>query len=94
MGGAPREAPRPLPAVLQGAEMITVEVNGASPARGKLLRELQLRSTTGASAVGIERAAGPIVNPGPDEELREGDCVLLLGRRPHQETAVLLVRLE
>jgi K+/H+ antiporter YhaU regulatory subunit KhtT len=29
--------------------------------------------------VGIEREGHPIVNPGPDEELRAGDRVLLIG---------------
>ena len=45
----------------------------------KLIRELQLRTLTGASAVGIERDGTSVINPGPDEELQVGDRVLLLG---------------
>ena len=50
-----------------------------SPVASKLIRELELRTRTGASVVGIERNGENIVNPGPDEELRVGDKLLLLG---------------
>ena len=46
---------------------------------GQLIRELQLRSVTGASIVAIERNGKSIINPGPDTELMVGDQVLLLG---------------
>ncbi|HMP91085.1 MAG TPA: cation:proton antiporter [Kiritimatiellia bacterium] len=49
------------------------------PLAGKLIRELQLRTTTGASIIALERDGAPIVNPGPDIELLAGDEVLLLG---------------
>ena len=46
----------------------------------KMIRELELRSRTGASIVGIERRDGTkIINPGPDEELQAEDQALLLG---------------
>ena len=34
----------------------------------------------GASIVGIQRPDASIVNPGPEDEIRAGDKVLLLGR--------------
>ena len=40
---------------------------------------MQLRTLTGASVVGIDREGASLVNPGADEELREGDRLLLLG---------------
>lgn len=49
------------------------------PHDGKLIRELQLRTLTGASIVALERAGETIVNPGPDEEIAAGDKLLLLG---------------
>jgi CPA2 family monovalent cation:H+ antiporter-2 len=52
----------------------------------KLIRELALRTTTGASVVGIERAGKAIINPGPDEELLPGDQILIIGS-PAQLTA-------
>jgi len=57
----------------------TVVVGAGSPAAGKLIRELALRSRTGASIVGMERGGTNLINPGPDEELHAGDQVLLLG---------------
>lgn len=70
---------RALPALLRDADLQCVTLDAASPASGKLIRELALRTRCGASVVGIERAGVPIVNPGPDEELQSGDVVLLLG---------------
>jgi CPA2 family monovalent cation:H+ antiporter-2 len=90
----PPELPPPpsrvLPTVLNGADLETVQIGAASPANGKLIRELELRSRTGASAVGIERNGASIVNPGPDEEIQAGDKVLLLGSRAQLEAAVAL----
>jgi len=46
---------------------------------GKLIRELQLRTETGASIVALERDGKPTINPGPDTELYAGDELLLIG---------------
>ncbi len=72
-------APVTLPSLLREANLDTVNVAADSPAVGRLIRELELRTRTGASIVGIERTGGSIINPGPDEELQSGDQVLLLG---------------
>jgi len=74
----PVEDKRPMPPLLRDAELDTFTVP-AGPAAGKLIRELQLRTQTGASIVAIERAGRNMVNPSPDEELQVGDSVLLLG---------------
>jgi CPA2 family monovalent cation:H+ antiporter-2 len=78
---------RPIPAMLEDAELETFTLMEGSPAIGKLIRELKLRTKTGASIVGIERQGNSIVNPGPDEELKAGDQVLLLGTEEHLKTA-------
>jgi CPA2 family monovalent cation:H+ antiporter-2 len=65
--------------LLREADLETVSIREGSPAAGKLIRELALRTKSGASVVGIERAGQPLINPGPDEELLPGDQVLLLG---------------
>jgi CPA2 family monovalent cation:H+ antiporter-2 len=78
----PRVEPPPaLPALLRDADLETLTLSAASPAVGKLIREIELRSKTGASIVGIERGGTSLVNPGPDEELQPGDQILLLGTR-------------
>lgn len=78
---APRHAPAPaaLPSLLREADLESVTITAGSPAAGKLIRELELRTRTGASIVGIERNGTNLINPGPDEELQSGDQVLLLG---------------
>jgi len=78
---------RPIPSMLEEAELETITLGDDSPANGKLIRELKLRTKTGASIVGLERNGASIVNPGPDEELKPGDRVLLLGTEEHLESA-------
>jgi CPA2 family monovalent cation:H+ antiporter-2 len=77
----PRPGPLPvaLPSLLREADLETITLPAASPLLGKLIRELALRTHTGASIVGIERGGASIINPGPDEELQAGDQILMLG---------------
>lgn len=85
---APRHDQTPaLPSLLREADLETVTITAGSPAAGKLIRELQLRTQTGASIVGIERNGVNIINPGPDEEIQAGDQVLLLGNRAQLDAA-------
>jgi CPA2 family monovalent cation:H+ antiporter-2 len=81
-----------LPSMLREANLETIALMPDSPAVGKLIRELQLRTQTGASIVGIERAGGNLINPGPDEELQPGDQVLLLGNRAQLQAARAALR--
>lgn len=86
---APRLAPvtAPLPSLLREADLEAVTLGADSPGVGKLIRELALRTRTGASIVGIERGGTNIINPGADEELQVGDQVLLLGTRDQLNAA-------
>ncbi len=68
-----------LPDILAEAKLEILPVAPNSPVAGKLIRELQLRTRTGATVVGIQRKGASIVNPGPDEELTGADEVLILG---------------
>lgn len=79
--------PAALAGLLKEAEIVPITVVGGAPCQGKLIRELALRTETGASIVAIERAGTNLVNPGPDEELLVGDQVLLLGRRSQLDAA-------
>ncbi len=75
----PQPAAGAMPPLLREANLETVHLPANSTAVGKLIRELGLRSRTGASIVGIERNGDSLINPGPDEELQPGDQILLLG---------------
>ncbi len=81
-------APTALPSILREADLESVTLAAGSVLSGKLIRELQLRTQTGATIVIIERITGNIINPGPDEELRAGDHILLLGTRMQLDTAM------
>jgi CPA2 family monovalent cation:H+ antiporter-2 len=72
---------------LREAHLERVTIGSKSLAVGKRVRELQLRSETGASIVGIERNGVSLINPGPDEELQTGDQVSLLGTRAQLASA-------
>jgi CPA2 family monovalent cation:H+ antiporter-2 len=65
--------------LLREAQLDTITVSPTSTAAGKVIAELKLRTLTGASIVGIERAGENVINPGIDEEIKAGDSVLLIG---------------
>ena len=76
-----------LPAMMRDAQIATIRIGKAAGVAGKLIGELRLRTNTGASIVGIQRGAESIINPGPDEELRADDEVLLLGSETQLDAA-------
>ena len=80
-------APAALPAMMRDAQLATIRIAESAGVAGKLIGELRLRTVTGASIVGIQRDAGNIINPGPDEEVRGGDEILLLGSQAHLDSA-------
>jgi CPA2 family monovalent cation:H+ antiporter-2 len=81
--------PKPMPVMLKDAELRTVVATGWVD--GKLIRELELRAKSGATIVAVERTGKTKVNPGPDEELKAGDVILLLGDEDHLEIATKLL---
>lgn len=78
--------------MLREADLEVVAIPAESEAAGRLIRELELRTRTGASIVGIERNGANILNPGADEEIQEGDQLLLLGTRAHLDAARALLK--
>jgi hypothetical protein len=93
LSGEPPAVPeRPSMALLfKEARLETVAVRAGSPASGKLIWELALRSQTGATIAAIGRDSGNIISPGPDEELAAGDQVLILGNEDQVKAARLLI---
>ncbi len=83
----PQSPPAALQSLFREADVETVILSAGSPATGKLIREIELRTRTGASIVGIERDGLNIINPSADEELQAGDQVLLLGNRTQLDAA-------
>jgi len=73
------EEVKPMPELLDQAELETMEIPAGAAVIQRKLRDIPLRAQTGASIVAIERAGQRLINPGPDEVLCVGDRVLLLG---------------
>jgi CPA2 family monovalent cation:H+ antiporter-2 len=84
----PRPAPAPAATtLLREAHLEIIPIGRDSSAAGKLIRELELRTRTGASIIGIDRNRSNLINPGPDEEVQAGDQILLLGTSPQIRSA-------
>jgi CPA2 family monovalent cation:H+ antiporter-2 len=64
---------------LEAAVTQTYMLGDASPARGRTLRELDLRARSGATIVAVTRAGKPIASPPPDLVLEPGDVLVLVG---------------
>ncbi len=89
-----RELPPPKPKsvpVMIGAlldkdlEAVTIREN--SPATGRAIQELQIRTQTGATVVSIERRGDVLLNPDSSVRLEAGDRVLLMGSADQTEAA-------
>lgn len=81
--GAPRIAERfaDLTKEVPGLASGQVEVRSASPYADRPLGSTQARSRTGASIVAIVRGEHVIASPGPEEVLRAGDVLVVIGTR-------------
>lgn len=74
----PPPAPNP-PSLLDQAKLITVAIPPGAAAVGRQIREMELRTRTGSTAVAIRRGAETIISPEPELEFHAGDEVLLIG---------------
>jgi CPA2 family monovalent cation:H+ antiporter-2 len=79
----PRSPPPPaapvVPSLLENARLVTVILRPGTRAVGRQIRELELRTRTGATAVAVRRGSETIVSPEPELEFRPQDEVLLIG---------------
>ena len=73
------ESDKPMPSLLENAELLSVRITPQSPALGKQIREMELRTRTGSTAVAIKRGSETFISPEPDFEFQLDDQVLLIG---------------
>jgi CPA2 family monovalent cation:H+ antiporter-2 len=85
---APSASPDGLPRVLQHLPVSTHRVDAAHWASGRTMSELDLRARTDATALAIHRDGRYITPVSPDEGVRPGDVLYLVG----DESDILLAR--
>jgi CPA2 family monovalent cation:H+ antiporter-2 len=73
------EIHKPMPPLLEHAELLTLHLQPNWPCVGKTITDLKLRTLTGASVVVVRRGKESIVNPNPDVRFEDQDQLLLLG---------------
>ncbi len=73
---------------LAGASTETLIVEPDSPAVGKTIGELKLRSRTGASVIAAVRDGRTEINPGPQLKIQADDVLVLLGSPEQIDRAV------
>jgi len=68
-----------------------VEVGAGSPANGRTLQDLELRSRTGVTVIAVRRGDEVLPNPAADLTLADGDVLVLLGTAAKTTTALALL---
>jgi len=82
-----RSAPRLHPHASRLVEMAACRLAEESPAVGRSIGQLRIRSATGATVIGIRRGGLTIPNPGPDHVLAAGDEVSVVGTAEQKAAA-------
>ena len=80
-----------MPYLFREAKLSSVEILRGSLSAGQTVRQLGIRSRTGATIIGIRRGEDMITNPPLEEVLIPGDKVLLLGLHGQIEAAIKLL---
>jgi TrkA domain protein len=68
-------------AVIGGLLIDWVTLDDSSPGAGKTIAELEIRIRTRMTVAAILRDQTPIIAPEPDESLRAGDRLVIVGRQ-------------
>ena len=79
-----RSAPRIHHRAAHGMQPRACRVPPGSPAVGRSIGDLRLRSATGATVVGIRHDGRLVTNPGPDYRFAAGDEVTVVGTSDQQ----------
>lgn len=94
--GAPRMAHRfaDLSHEVPGLSSARVTVRQGSPYDGRPLGETRARTLTGCSIVAVVRDSDVVPGPGPDEVLRQGDVLVVVGSEAGLEKFSALLSVE
>ncbi len=76
---------------LDAASTESIAVESASPTVGKTLGELNIRGTSGATVIAIQRGGETKISPGAKYRLSTGDTLVLLGSPEEIDRAVAII---
>jgi CPA2 family monovalent cation:H+ antiporter-2 len=85
---APRAMLQSLPEAIQQMPISTYRLDEGKWAIGRSLTEINLRASTGASILALQRGASYLTALSPDERLQEGDVLYMVG----DDSDILLAR--
>jgi CPA2 family monovalent cation:H+ antiporter-2 len=85
---APRAMLQSLPEAIQQMPISTYRLDEGKWAVGRSLTEINLRASTGASILALQRGASYLTSLSPDERLQEGDVLYIVG----DDSDILLAR--
>ena len=77
--------------IFSEAHLVDTVIATQSPAANKMIRDLNLRATSGVIIIGLEREGNMAVSPAADEVLMPGDRIYMLGTGPQLEKARHLI---
>ena len=77
--------------IISDIETETYLIKERTPAAGRSIRELQIRSTTGVTVIAVRRNGEIIPSPEPDFIFNTGDVVYLIGKREKVLQAIELM---
>ncbi|WP_152050017.1 cation:proton antiporter domain-containing protein [Tautonia marina] len=75
----------------EGAAVESCLIPVQSPAVGRSIAEVRLRTLSGATILAIRRGSTDLVNPDPEIRLNGGDVVVLFGERSQLDLAIALL---
>jgi len=79
--------------ILMDVETETYLVNGNTYASGRSLRELDIRSSTGATVIAVKRENEIISSPEPEFVFKPGDVIYLIGSKESILQAIELLEI-
>jgi CPA2 family monovalent cation:H+ antiporter-2 len=77
--------------ILSKVEVESCQIGDGTPAVGKSLADLQVRSATGATIIAVRRHEELLLNPDAHFCFQKGDIAVLIGDRPQVDRALLLL---
>jgi CPA2 family monovalent cation:H+ antiporter-2 len=74
--------------IITDIETETYQINEQTPAVGRSIKDLRIRSSTGATVIAVRREGKLIPSPGPEFVIKPGDVLYLIGEKENVLKAI------